>query len=85
MAASLLRTAGLPELVAASLEEYEAIAIGLAREQARLASLRERLRECRTASKLFDAGELARNLESAYATMVESHRRGEMPRSFRVG
>ena len=48
-------------------------------------ALRERLRECRTASPLFDAGELARNLESAYATMVETHRRGETPRSFRVG
>lgn len=66
VAASLLETVGLPELVTESLEVYEALALDLARDPERLAGLRARLAAARTASPLFDGDRFARGLESAY-------------------
>lgn len=43
VAASLLQAIGLPDLVTRSLDDYEALALRLAREPALLASLMERL------------------------------------------
>ena len=43
VAGSLLRAAGLPELATASLPDYEALALALARDPERLAGLRARL------------------------------------------
>jgi predicted O-linked N-acetylglucosamine transferase (SPINDLY family) len=82
--ASLLTAIGLPELVARSLPEYEALALRLAREPELLASLRERLARNRATHPLFDAARLCRNVERAYATMAERVRRGEPPESFAV-
>jgi predicted O-linked N-acetylglucosamine transferase (SPINDLY family) len=90
VAGSLLRTIGLPELIATSLEDYEALALRLARDPrapgapGRLADLRVRLENNRTACGLFDGRRFARNLESAYATMWEIHASGEKPRGFAV-
>src|SRR5436853_5644356 len=47
MAGSMLHAIGLPDLVTSSLAEYEVRALQLAREPARLAELRQRLREKR--------------------------------------
>ena len=66
VAASLLETVGLPELVTDSLEAYEALALDLARDPERLAGLRARLAEARGTSPLFDATRFARDLEAAY-------------------
>jgi protein O-GlcNAc transferase len=81
---SLVRAVGLPELVTASLAEYEALALRLARDRTWLASLRERLERNRAASALFDTARLARHIEAAYATMWETWQQGKEPRSFRV-
>src|SRR6202012_4706799 len=43
VATSLLHAVGLPELAASSLEEYEQIALALARDPARLAALLQKL------------------------------------------
>ncbi|MBM3486163.1 MAG: hypothetical protein FJX67_05965 [Alphaproteobacteria bacterium] len=53
VAASLVTTAGLPELVARNLAEYEAIALRLARDPATRAALRDRLRAEAPRSPLF--------------------------------
>ncbi|CAO3450238.1 TPR domain protein, putative component of TonB system [Azospirillum argentinense] len=66
VAASLLETVGLPELVTDSLESYEALALDLARDPQRLAGLKARLAAARTASPLFDGDRFARDLEDAY-------------------
>ena len=84
VAGSLLRTIGLPELIATSLEDYEARALRLARDPRQLAALRTRLEANRLACGLFDGGRFARNLEEAYATMWEIHLAGEAPRSFAI-
>jgi protein O-GlcNAc transferase len=84
VAASMLEAAGLPELVTHSLEHYEALALELANDPARLSSIRRKLADNRTACPLFDGDRFRRNIEAAYTTMWDIHRRGESPRSFRV-
>lgn len=84
VAGSLLRAAGLPELVTASLAEYEALALELARSGGRLAELRARLERNRASAALFDGDRFRRHIESAYRTMWETRQRGEQPRSFAV-
>jgi predicted O-linked N-acetylglucosamine transferase (SPINDLY family) len=70
--ASLVTAVGLPELVAQSAQEYEATALALARDPARLKALRDRLAKNRIAA--FDMTAFARRLEAAYDTMLESKR-----------
>jgi predicted O-linked N-acetylglucosamine transferase (SPINDLY family) len=83
VAGSLLRTAGVPELVCESLEHYERRALELARDRAQLQKLRERIRAARV-TPLFDMPRLCRHLEQAYSLMWECHERGEPPRGFSV-
>ena len=79
VSASLLRGAGLDELVTRSTQEYEALALRIAREPSTLARLRERLPTGRSAHAAFDVERLARGLEALYARMVERHREGQPP------
>lgn len=67
--ASLCRAAGLDELVVPDLGAYEALALSLAREPARLAAIRARLETDRLDLPLFDAQAYARAIEAAYETM----------------
>ncbi len=77
--ASLLSTVGLPELVAESLDSYEALALSLAREPDILASIKARLIRNRATEPLFDTSRFTRNLESAYLAMWERHQSGRPP------
>jgi predicted O-linked N-acetylglucosamine transferase (SPINDLY family) len=79
-----LATIGLPELVTGNLEDYEALALRLARDGALLRSLKEKLAQNRLRAPLFDSERFRRNIEAAYTTMWEIAERGEAPRSFRV-
>ncbi len=79
VAASILNAAGLPELVTSSLEEYEGLALSLAREPARLAAIRAKLAENRDTCPLFDISRFTRHLESAYTEMWQRVQRGEAP------
>lgn len=84
VAASLLVTVGLPELVTDSLVEYERRALELAADRAVLAALRARLESAREASPLFDAERFRRHLERAFAGMLARHAAGHAPESFAV-
>ncbi|MBW0004110.1 MAG: tetratricopeptide repeat protein [Hyphomicrobiales bacterium] len=84
VAASLLNAVGLPELVTLSLDEYEALALKLAREPALLRGYRKRLEKGRSTAPLFDTDRFRRHLERAYETMLDIHDRGEEPRGFAV-
>jgi len=84
VAGSLLNAIGLPELVTDSLEDYEALALKLARDRNRLAQIRARLARNRQIFPLFDTSLFCRHLESAYRIMWERHQRGESPASFAV-
>lgn len=79
MAGSLLRAAGLTELVTFSLEEYERRAIELINAPARLVELRRRLETARERSALFDTGRYCRNLEAAFEIMWRRSQCGESP------
>jgi protein O-GlcNAc transferase len=84
VAASLLNAAGLPELITASLNDYEALALRLARDPLLLASVKEKLAHNRDKCPLFDTKRITRRIEAAYETMVDVWRRGESARSFGV-
>ena len=71
VAASLLQALGLPELVTESLADYEALALALARDPQRLAEVRNRLDEARSASPLFDIDRFRADIEDAYLDMVK--------------
>jgi protein O-GlcNAc transferase len=68
--ASLLQAAGLPELVTASLADYERDALQLAQDPGRLRSLRDRLIRNRSTAPLFDIPRFVRQLEDAYLAMT---------------
>ena len=84
VAASLVSALGVPELTARSLEEYEALAVKLARDRAALAAIREKVARHRATHPLFDTKRFTRNLEAAYITMWERRQRGERPQTFSV-
>jgi predicted O-linked N-acetylglucosamine transferase (SPINDLY family) len=84
VAASLLQAVGLPELIADDLQQYERLALELARDPAVLARHRERLARNRLSHPLFDTERFRRHIEAAYLRMWELHQRGEPPRGFDV-
>jgi len=84
VAGSLLQTVGLPELITRSVADYEALALTLARDPARLGALRQKLARNRDVCPLFDTDRFTRHLEAAYTTMWERTRHGEAHRSFAV-
>jgi predicted O-linked N-acetylglucosamine transferase (SPINDLY family) len=84
VAGSMLHAVGLGELVTTSLEEYEALAMRLARDRELLTGLRERLAQHRRTYPLFDTKRYARNLEAAYCRMWEGWRAGRPPTAFSV-
>ena len=84
MAGSLLQTLKLPELITATLGEYEARAMELASDAARLAQLKAKLGRAREATALFDGARFQAHLEAAYIGMWERSQRGLPPASFAV-
>lgn len=85
VAASMLRAVGLPELVTGSEQEYEALALSLARDPPRLSALRATLMENRLHAPLFDTAKTTRHLEAAYEEMVKRQRSGAAPGHFDIG
>jgi predicted O-linked N-acetylglucosamine transferase (SPINDLY family) len=84
VAASLLRAVGLPELVTSSLDEYQSLALRLARETPALQEIRQKLAHNRSVAPLFDTDRFRRHIERAYVEMWERTQRGESPASFEV-
>lgn len=76
---SLLRATGMDELVAATDAEYEALALGLALDPARLAVVRARLAAALPTAPLFDTAGYARALEHGFELALERHRQGLPP------
>ena len=67
--ASLLRAAGLPDLIAGDWAEYRRICLELAGNPQRLADVKARLAATRRTVPLFDTGRSVRDLESLYEKM----------------
>jgi predicted O-linked N-acetylglucosamine transferase (SPINDLY family) len=79
MAASLLTSARIPELITSTEEEYEALAVELGRDRNRLAEIKRRVSDRKRSAPLFDVRQFTRNLESAYRAIHERHRAGLPP------
>jgi predicted O-linked N-acetylglucosamine transferase (SPINDLY family) len=66
MAASVLRAIGLPELITTTRRGYEAMAVELATNRAKLAEFKQRLKANRDTARLFDTPAFTRDLEAAF-------------------
>jgi len=73
VAASLLNAIGIPELIVRSQEDYEQLAIQLARNAETLLRIREKLNNNRLKTPLFDSELFTRNLEDVYMKMYHAH------------
>jgi protein O-GlcNAc transferase len=84
VAASLLHAVGVPELITSNLEDYQALALKLARDPALLAEIKAKVVHHRDTYPLFNTVRFTRHIEAAYTTMWEIWQRGEAPKSFSV-
>jgi predicted O-linked N-acetylglucosamine transferase (SPINDLY family) len=84
VAASLLRTLGLPELITSSQGQFEARAVQLASDPGALAAIKEKLAAAKETSPLFDTTLFARHIEAAYSVMVERARAGLPPDHIKI-
>jgi predicted O-linked N-acetylglucosamine transferase (SPINDLY family) len=84
MGASLLRAIDLPELITETEAAYESLAVELALNPARLRALREKLDRNRLTTPLFDTERFTRNLEAAYAAMLQRYYAGLPPNHIHI-
>jgi predicted O-linked N-acetylglucosamine transferase (SPINDLY family) len=84
VSSSFLANLGLGELIASDLEQYETIALALARDRGRLAAVKQKLAEARRAGPLFDMNRFVRGIEAAYIEMQARAERGEPPAALRI-
>ena len=84
VAASLLTAIGLPELITATSEDYERLALDLARDRPRLAAIRARLADQRLSTPLFDAARFTRHIEEGYRQAFQRHADGQEPDTIEV-
>ena len=76
---SLVRSAGLPELICESAEDFVNRAVELGNDPARLQALREKLQAGRNSCVLFDMPLLVRKLEALYRQMWEHYQKNGLP------
>lgn len=79
MAASLLNSVGLPDLIAETAERYEEIAVELATHPTRLDGIKRRLLTSLHTAVLFDTRLFTRHLETAYALVAMRNNQGMTP------
>ncbi|MEO7547911.1 MAG: hypothetical protein ABIT82_05775, partial [Ramlibacter sp.] len=84
VASSLLRALDLTELITASAQAYEDLAVQLAVEPAILTRIRGKLQANVHTQPLFDTALFTSHLEIAYLTMFERYRSGQPPGHFHV-
>jgi predicted O-linked N-acetylglucosamine transferase (SPINDLY family) len=73
VAASLLTAIDLPELITSSQEHYEALAIELATNPAKLKEIKTKLESNRLTTPLFDTPRFTKHLEDAYTKMCKRY------------
>ena len=79
VAASLLNTMDLSELVTKTSEEYESKAVDLANNPLKLAQIKKKLEQNRRTSPLFNGQLFARHIEAAYEEIHLRHLSGKKP------
>jgi predicted O-linked N-acetylglucosamine transferase (SPINDLY family) len=84
VAASLLKSIQLTELIATSAANYEDMAVHLAENPQLHSGIKEKLARSRLDSPLFDTRRFVRHLEAAYATILERYHAGLPPEHIHV-
>ncbi|MDB5656555.1 MAG: repeat-containing protein [Tardiphaga sp.] len=85
VASSLLHDLQLPELIAATLQEFERLAVELAIDPRRLTAIRHRLAVHRLTAPMFDTALFTGRLEAAYVAMMARYRAGLAPDHLTIG
>jgi predicted O-linked N-acetylglucosamine transferase (SPINDLY family) len=76
VAASLLNAMNLPELITNTQEQYESLAIELAKHPEKLKLIKDKLANNLHTAPLYDTPLFTRHLESAYLTMYDRYQQG---------
>ena len=84
VAGSLLHAVGLPDMVTESSEEYEARALELATDPAKMAEVRQRLADNRLTTPLFDTERFVRQVETGYEEAYDRFFKGQKPADITV-
>lgn len=79
VAASLLTTLNMPELITDNLDEYEKVAQQLSSDAAALKSIAGKLQKNLQNSPLYSTATYCRNLEQAYEAMWQRYQQGKPP------
>ena len=79
MAASLLTALDLPELITSTRADYEALAVALATEPARLNGIKQKLARNRLTAPLFNTAMHTSQIEDAYVQMIARHEVDQSP------
>jgi predicted O-linked N-acetylglucosamine transferase (SPINDLY family) len=84
VATSLLSALGMPELITENLADYEALAVSLAKDKAKLAAIRAKLDQNRRSKPLFNTARFTWHIEAAFTTMQQRLADDLSPESFAV-
>lgn len=84
VASSLLKAIDVPELITQSEEEYERLALELARQPERLSAIRRKLADNRLSTPLFDTELFTRHIEAAYRAVYARHIDGLAPADIEI-
>jgi predicted O-linked N-acetylglucosamine transferase (SPINDLY family) len=84
VSASILRAINLPELIVERLEDYESLAVELAKNPEKLSEVRQKVWKNRLNTPLFDTPRFVKNLEKAYNEMWRIFLAGENPHQIDV-
>ena len=79
MASSLLKSIELPELITSTSDEYERLALSLAKDPKKLAAIRLKLTLKRITSELFDMDKFTADLENSYRKIYQCYLEGKDP------
>jgi protein O-GlcNAc transferase len=79
VAASLINSVNLPELITNTQEQYESLAIQIAKNPEKLKTIKKKLDNNLIKSPLYDTSLFTRHLESAYSMMYDRYQRGLEP------
>ena len=84
VAASVLNAVGLPELITATPQAYEDLAVEFAADSEKLAAIRAKLANNRLTKPLFDTRLFTRHIEAAYTAMYQRYQAGLPPECISV-
>jgi protein O-GlcNAc transferase len=84
VATSLLKAAGLPEMIVGTAQAYEDLAVELAQNPARLTIIKKKLAQNRDTTPLFDTPRFAKNIEAAFLRMYARSQAGLAPEHIRL-